>query len=475
MSEMTSLSQNRDSSAIPETHDVVVIGGGAAGLAAAYDLRKKGLDVVLLEEQNYPGGRISTIHAHGFHAESGGAVITDFETETLGLLKELSVGPLIDLGLHGLDLFMGKKTVHLTRMDGRVGGPRDLWSLVRFALATGPVGPQARFPGPGLLLGYRAAIKAIQKEKAFLKYPYDPAARENWDTTTFAEFLDRFHPSLREFVNLQLQVTAGEVSDRISLFWGLLTFNWNMQGSFYWLNDGASSFPRALAAKLGDRVRLNSRVKSVIANGDVRVEYEGETGSRTLSAKAAVLAVPPSVVLRTVSNLDAGKREALAAVPFGSYIVVHFMCRKNFWADKIKGGYLNCSTTVFADILDSTRGQAGEGGIITCFIAGPEARRLIDAADSEIVSEVERDLERVFPGALREVTERFITRWRDGIPYFHPGYGQLIHKLQQPQGRLFFCGDYTEGAGIHDAVVSGLRSSREVARFLSNAAYAIAR
>ena len=195
------------------------------------------------------------------------------------------------------------------------------------------------------------------------------------------------------------------------------------------------------------------------------MEYEGETGSRTLSAKAAVLAVPPSVVLRTVSNLDAGKREALAAVPFGSYIVVHFMCRKNFWADKIKGGYLNCSTTVFADILDSTRGQAGEGGIITCFIAGPEARRLIDAADSEIVSEVERDLERVFPGALREVTERFITRWRDGIPYFHPGYGQLIHKLQQPQGRLFFCGDYTEGAGIHDAVVSGLRSSREVARF----------
>ena len=470
MSEMNPKSHDQNSSGVSEIHDVVVIGGGAAGLATAYDLRKKGIDVVLLEEQDYPGGRISTVHVNGFHAESGGAVITQGEAATLNLLKELSVGPLIDLGLHGLDLFMGKKTVHLTRMDGRVGGPSDLWSLVRFAFAAGRVGPQARFPGPGLLLGYRAALKAIQKEKVFLNYPYDPNARENWDTTTFAEFLDRFHPSLREFVDLQLQVTAGEVSDRISLFWGLLTFNWNIGGSFYWLNDGAASFPLTLAARLGDRVRLNSRVLSVESGSNVRVEYEGEAGRKTLSAKAVVLAVPPSVVLRTVRNLNPGKREALAAVPFGSYIVVHFTCRNNFWAEKIKGGYLNCATTVFADILDSTRGQAGEGGIISCFIAGPEARRLIDASDSEILGEVERDLERVFPGALQQVTGRLIKRWREAIPYFHPGYGQLIERLKQSQGRLFFCGDYTEGAGIHDAVVSGLRSSEEVSRFLSGSA-----
>jgi len=213
---------------------------------------------------------------------------------------------------------------------------------------------------------------------------------------------------------------------------------------------------------------LNSRVMSVKSGSDVRVEYEDQTGRKTLSAKSVILAVPPSVVLRIVDNLDSDKKEALAAVPFGSYIVVHFICRKNFWAHKIKGGYLNCATTVFADILDSTRGQKGKGGILTCFIAGPEARRLIDASDSAIVAEVERDLGRVFPGAREEITEHLITRWREGIPYFHPGYGQLIQVLQQPQGRLFFCGDYTEGAGIHDAVVSGLRSSKQVTQFLSD-------
>jgi len=460
-------SEDRGSSTVREIRDVVVIGGGIAGLVTADNLQKRGIDVVLLEAQSYPGGRIRTVHANGYHAESGGSVITQDELETLGLLKELSVGPLIDLGLHGLDLFLGRKTAHLTRLDGRIRGPRDLWSLVCFAAAMTTGGSEVPVPGPGLLRGYRAAVKAIQEEQAFLTYPYDPTARERWDTTTFAEFVDRFHPNLRTFVDLQLKVTAGEVADRISLFWGLVTFNWNIHGTFYWIQGGASCFPLALAARLGDRLRLNSPATSVTSDKNVRVQYKGEDGPGVVSARMAVLAVPPSAVLRIVEGLDPVKQEALAAVPFGSYIVVHFVCRYRFWTRKIAGGYLNCATTVFADILDSTRGQEGEGGILSCFIAGPEARRLIDSSDVAVVCEVVRDLERVFPGAIQEVTDRSVYRWREAIPYFHPGYGRLIYDLQRPQGRLFFCGDYTQGAGIDDAVVSGLRTAEQVTRFFS--------
>src|SRR5262249_52567141 len=107
-------------------HDVVVIGGGIAGLVAGYELQKQGFDVLVLEAQSYPGGRVRTVHSNGYHAEAGGAVITEEEVETLALLKELSVGPLIDLGLHGSDLFLGRKTVHLTGLDGKIRRPRDL-------------------------------------------------------------------------------------------------------------------------------------------------------------------------------------------------------------------------------------------------------------------------------------------------------------------------------------------------------------
>ncbi|HEV2722494.1 MAG TPA: FAD-dependent oxidoreductase, partial [Thermoanaerobaculia bacterium] len=42
--------------------DVIVIGGGAAGLAATRDLAAAGRDVLLLEARNRLGGRVHTLH-----------------------------------------------------------------------------------------------------------------------------------------------------------------------------------------------------------------------------------------------------------------------------------------------------------------------------------------------------------------------------------------------------------------------------
>ncbi|MBN9053605.1 MAG: FAD-dependent oxidoreductase, partial [Rhizobiales bacterium] len=39
-----------------ETYDVVVIGAGQAGLASAYYLRRAGVDFILLDDEEGPGG-----------------------------------------------------------------------------------------------------------------------------------------------------------------------------------------------------------------------------------------------------------------------------------------------------------------------------------------------------------------------------------------------------------------------------------
>src|SRR6188474_3306093 len=53
---------------------VVVIGAGLAGLVAAFELRRQGHDVVVLEAQHRVGGRIYTLRsfAPGLYAEAGG-------------------------------------------------------------------------------------------------------------------------------------------------------------------------------------------------------------------------------------------------------------------------------------------------------------------------------------------------------------------------------------------------------------------
>ena len=52
--------------------DVVVIGGGFAGITAARDLQKRGFKVLVLEARDRLGGRTWSEDRNGFHVELGG-------------------------------------------------------------------------------------------------------------------------------------------------------------------------------------------------------------------------------------------------------------------------------------------------------------------------------------------------------------------------------------------------------------------
>ena len=65
---------------------VVVVGGGLAGLSAAYELKESGCDVTLLEAQTHPGGKIRTIRdpfPDGVAAELGAAAFIPVEPDAV--------------------------------------------------------------------------------------------------------------------------------------------------------------------------------------------------------------------------------------------------------------------------------------------------------------------------------------------------------------------------------------------------------
>ncbi len=70
-------------------YDVIIIGGGAAGLIAAKILSAKGKKILLLEARNQLGGRIQNVEDLSYPAEGGAEFIHGNLKTTFDLLKKL--------------------------------------------------------------------------------------------------------------------------------------------------------------------------------------------------------------------------------------------------------------------------------------------------------------------------------------------------------------------------------------------------
>jgi monoamine oxidase len=379
--------------------DVVVVGGGLAGLTAARDLMLGGADVLCLEARDRPGGRVhQEILADGRAVQMGGELVGEFHTAYLDVAREL-----------GLEL-----------RPSFVDEPGQMtWNLAE--------GMRIGDDPPWRTDADRAESARVQKLLAALSRTVDPD--DPWRHPD-AERLDRLSvddwlsdvgasPGATRLSEVAHYGGATGSGERLSLLAVLrMDAVAGSPGSYDYerwegmtLVDGSAALPLAMAGDLGDRLRLGAAVRSIEVGRGVTVQLDG---GKSLTAEAVVCALPAGPLRDVrIEGLSPERlaslrrvRHALAAKAVAAY-------ESPFWRERGQSGVAE------GERPPGPTWPQGEG--VLSVIIPPERLAFHLGAPPEVRREqVLADLARLYGPAAAEPSGFAVAEW--AVDPFTKGY-----------------------------------------------------
>ena len=419
-------------------YDAVIVGGGLAGLAAAWELRDR--DVLVLEAESRTGGRI--------RSEARGSVWLNFGAHVFS-------GPDSATGR-----LLAAAGVPAVPVPGRLAAV----SLNGKLVSSGPVESfPFRLP---LSLGSRLALvrAGIKLRLAVRKYAAIAAAREGetpaerqqrmlafLDDRTFSEFAGTLPEDVDLLFRSTLTRSSGE-PEELAAGYGIGYFHlvWNRgEGLSRNILGGSSAFIDALVAGLGGRIVTGARVTAV--SGDetgVDVLYTQDGSEHTVRARAAIVTTPAYVTRDIVEGLPPETADALAAISYGPYVVGAFLTgehRPMPWDDLYALATPKRSFSMLfntANVLRAPDAARQPGGSLMVYAAAGLARSLADLDDEAVADRFTSDLHDLFPATRDIIEEVVIQRWDRGLPYPKAGRSRLQPALTRSLAPIFLAGDY---------------------------------
>jgi protoporphyrinogen oxidase len=402
---------------------VLIVGGGLAGLACAIRLQERGMAPIVLEASDAVGGRVRTDLVDGFRLDRGFQVFLD---------SYASAGSLLNLDELRLRRFKPGALVFLRGKLHRVMDVfREPWSLLESAFA--PIGSMADKARVALLRFKlrRTSVAAIDKKSAVSTEDYLRHAG-------FSEqMIDVFFRSFYGGIFLGRDLLT---SSRMFEF----TFKMFSEGHATLPALGMGEIPRQLASKLNPQaVRLNTRVAQVNENAVVL-----ESGER-ISGGAVVLATDAFAAAQLMPELDAARKD------WRSVTCLYFAADRSPLNEAIialngTGTGLVNNVCVPSDV--SAEYAPERKALISVSVLGtPDAANL----EARVLSE----LGAWFGAETRDWRHLRTERITRALP-LHAASANPVDVIKR--GGVVACGDYFSNASIEGAIVSGQQAANAI-------------
>ncbi|WP_214408855.1 flavin monoamine oxidase family protein [Sphaerisporangium fuscum] len=358
---------------------IVIAGAGLAGLTAAADLARAGVETTVLEARDRVGGRTHGIEvAPGRWADAGAAYLGDRHTE-----------------LHATLAALGLKTT-----------PTTMIGESRFVLGAGDETRPGRFPPlDAVALGEMFDLLSELTASVEADAPWLTPEASRLDGTTAAEWAGENlrHPDARLFFPLFLGEMMAADPARVSVLH--VAFYLRSGGGIRYLNafeggaqqdrvdGGAHLVCERIAAELGERVRLGEPVRAIDQDGDGAV-VRSDGGE--YPCDAVVVAVPPLLAdaIEYRPGLPAPRASRHTAP--GCAVKVHMIHPEPLWRDHgLSGWSVNSEGPLLSTVDDSP--ADGGAGVLTGFVTGAEAHRYAALSPERQREEALAQASRVFP------------------------------------------------------------------------------
>jgi len=436
---------------------VVVVGGGIAGLAAAWELRDR--DVLVLEAEDRAGGRLMSEPRGRYWLNFGGHVLAGEDSATGRLLAATGVeaapvpGVLTALAMNGRVLAGGRVESYPLRLQlTRQERLALLRTGARVRLAVLEYGRVSRRRGGESEADRRARILAYR------------------DDRTFADFLGEVPAEVDAIFRPTIQRSSGE-PEQVSAGYGIGYFQlvWDRKGGLTRnVLGGSARLPGAIADALGERVRTDARVERVVPDGDGVTVIVGDAEIR---ARFAVVATPAYAAREILVGIPDETADALGRVAYGPYVVGALLTDEP-GPMPYDGIYAVATPKTSFNMLFNTAnvtrgpGPREPGGTLMVYSAASLADALADRDDEEIARIYADDVARIFPAVAGHIREVKIGRWPRGLPHPRPGRHLLQPALERPLGTVFLAGDYLGTTYVDTAVTTGTAAAHAIRRRL---------
>lgn len=417
---------------------VIVIGAGIAGLLAAYELQKVGINVIILESSNKSGGRMVTDKYNNSIIDTGAQFLSSGYPIISSLIKELKIeSEFVPTSPYCSVIKNGQ--IHTFRY----GNPFSL-------LLSG-------------LLGFKEWLYfGINGKKLYNKtkslpandysawHQFDNQNCFEWSNEYFGTKITEYiiEPMLEAFYFQQPEETSKALSIALNKFGYEKSKTMTLKG-------GIALLPAKLSENL--KIIYDSQVENIlVTDQSVTVKTSGQE----YKSPKVILATPAPIAAKIFNQANELENKLLAT-QYSSTLNITIGLNNKISGKKVSKIYglwipKSDRKNIAAISIESrkSKDRVATGELLNIMLSGNAGKEMLNLKKEEILKSILEELNTYFPNITEHISFTKISRWPYAEPMSPPGRSRNINEYRAKTGnksRVFLAGDYmgmpfTEGA-----------------------------